>query len=316
MKIVYLDQNKWIDLARAYHGRTTDRGYKAVLDFAISEVQKGTVVFPLSAIHYMEIARIRDAKRRARLGTIMWEISAGNTIASYHAILVHELETALSRRFPHVRRRPFKLLSRGVAHAFGMDRPDYEIPKPYRQQLPPEMVQGFERGAQAMMEKSALTGSGPGGVTMSPFGVTPQNHAFKQHLETLYSDITKLPREQWDDALVAISLLDIQGPLGEVLTNHGLTLAELTRGGKEALRSLAEDLPSRRADLQLHRQVLKNPTLKPKITDLEDWAGLGPATAYSDVVCCEKHFANLLLRDGFQPAATIITDIRGLPESL
>jgi hypothetical protein len=75
-------------------------------------------------------------------------------------------------------------------------------------------------------------------------------------------------------------------------------------------------MPSRKIEVHLHRQILKNPTLQPKDTDLEDWSGLGPATAHCDVVVCEKHFASLLRRDGFSPNARVITDVRKLPETL
>lgn len=316
MKIVYLDQNKWIDLARSFHGKDADAHLAAALTSVRAASEQGSAVFPLSAIHYMEIARIRDPQRRARLGTVMWELSRGATIASNRAILIHELEEALARRFPHVRPRPFVLISKGVNHAFGMDRPEYRIPEPFRSQLPPKRVAHFERTARAVMEESLITGVGPNGTSAPPFGITSHNHIFKQHLENLYPTISQLPPEKWDDALHAISMVDITEPLHEVLQHQGVELADLAIDGKEALTRFMQDLPSRAVDIQLHRQVLRNPQLKPKITDLEDWGGLGPAAAHCDILVCEKHFANLLLRDGFRPSATIITDIRDLPQLL
>lgn len=86
--------------------------------------------------------------------------------------------------------------------------------------------------------------------------------------------------------------------------------------GPEELTALVQDMPSRRTEIHLHRQIIKNPSLKPKDNDLEDWSGLGPATAHCDVVVCEKHFANLLHRDGFRPHARVITDLRELPDVL
>lgn len=316
MKLIYLDQNKWIDLARAYHGKSPDPGFRTALDLARKASASGAAVFPLSAIHYMEIARIRDSGRRARLGTVMWEISGGITIASTRAVLIHELEGALSRVRPRVQPRPFTLLSRGVAHAFGMDRPGYRIPEQLRSGVDPDAIRIFEQAAQEAIEKSVLTGVGPEGITMAPFGITSHNQNFKEHLETLYSRVSQLPPEQWEDALCAISLMDIREPLNEVLRYQGLSFAEFTSGGKDALTHLLNDLPSRRVDLQLHRQVLRNPQLKPNINDLEDWAGLGLAVAHCDAVICEKHFASLLLKEGFRPPATVLTDVRALGEVL
>lgn len=59
----------------------------------------------------------------------------------------------------------------------------------------------------------------------------------------------------------------------------------------------------------MHRQVLKNEQYKPKQSDLEDWGGIGVASCYCDVVVCEKHFANLLQRDGYKPKARIETKL-------
>lgn len=71
-----------------------------------------------------------------------------------------------------------------------------------------------------------------------------------------------------------------------------------------------------RLGFQLHRQVLRNPNLKPRPTDLEDWAGLGPAMAHSDVVVCEKHLADLVQRDGFSPPAKVLRELGDLPDAL
>lgn len=76
--------------------------------------------------------------------------------------------------------------------------------------------------------------------------------------------------------------------------------------------AFVESMPSRRVDLQLHRQYLKNPQLRPRVTDLEDWAGLAPAAMYCDLLVCERHFANLVVRDGFRTRARVLTSLEGL----
>jgi hypothetical protein len=316
MKIIYLDQNKWIDLARSYHGKDNDPDLKATLSYLLQETKQGSIVLPLSATHYMEIARIRDPQRRSRLGTVMWELSGGTTIGSYRAMLIHELECALARRFAHVHPTTFTLLARGLAHATGVPIDRYRIPEPARSQLPTDEAEAFEKATQEEIERSTVTGQGPGGIQMPQFGISQQNHDFKNHLDTLLQKLSSIPRTQWDDALIGISLMDIQEPLNEVLERNRLTLLDLVNRGKDDTRRFVEELPSHQADLQLHRQIIRNPKLKSKLTDLDDWAGLGPATAYCDFVVCENHFADLLLRDGFRPRATIARDIRALPDLL
>lgn len=107
----------------------------------------------------------------------------------------------------------------------------------------------------------------------------------------------------------AISMADITEPLYEVMSANRIPNADIEAWGKDGIKSFMGSMPTRRLDIHLHRQVLKNSQYKPKATDLEDWAGLGPAMCYADVVVCEKHFADLVSRDHFKTKARIETSI-------
>jgi len=54
MKSIYLDQNKFIDLARAHHGRADGEKYKPALEHALHSVQTEQWRIPLSIVHVME----------------------------------------------------------------------------------------------------------------------------------------------------------------------------------------------------------------------------------------------------------------------
>ena len=315
MKIVYLDQNHWIRLAQAYHRRSRDSQLVAAFEMLGEGVKNSAVALPLSAIHYMETARVTDQRRRARLGVVMWALSRGLTIASYRSILTYELETALAKRRSRVHPRPFTLVSQGVAHAFGMEVAPFRLRDEIRAALPEQLAQSLEEVGNTAMERALLTGEGPPGVEMLTFGMTKHNHRFQEHLRTLHPRLSQLSPNLWEDALYAISIVDILDPLNEVMAYHGLYTYDVA-SSREEFRSLLDDLPSRRVDIQLHRQVLRNPALRPKKNDLEDWGALGPAAAHCDFLVCEKHFASLLLRDGFKPRAAVLTDVRSLPEAL
>lgn len=316
MKVVYLDQNKWIDVARAFHGKAVDTDLKAAFADIRRFSQREAAVFPLSWVHYLETAKNKNHERRKRLGTAMWELSRGHTMASYRAIVRFELESALAKRFPGVVPRDFRLVSRGVAYAFD-ERYDYRIPEELRRRLPAGAVEGLEGELQKVLEKAVITGEGPGGIRMPSPNFTQPNESFKRHLKTLPKRDSLLPPGKREDFLHAIALDDITGPVNEALDFHGLSWErDLEPLGREGLTALVQDMPSRRTEIHMHRQIIKNPGLKPKDNDLEDWGGLGPATAHCDVVVCEKHFASLLRRDGFQTNARVITDVRDLPEVL
>ena len=295
MKLIYLDQNKWIALARAYYGQRDSDALRPVVAAALASAADGTAAFPLSAIHYMETWRTRNVDARARLGAWMWELSRGQTLACWESIIRHELEAALARRFPEVTPSPFSCLGAGAAHAFGMPPEDTHL-----------------RGVEPdVVERCILAGETEDGVKEPPFRTDIHRLRFRKHLEELPSTLAQLPPDRRKDALYALSLAEIVELLDEVLGRYGLRSA-FRRWKAADLTALVNDLPSRRIDLHLHQQFLRNPALRPRESDLDDWGGLGPAAAYCDVLVCEKHFADLIQRDGFVPRATILTDLAQL----
>lgn len=314
--IIYLDQNIWIELARAVHGKKQDTALLQALDTIRAASARGRVVFPLSAMHYMETWKSGSYRSRERLGTTMFELSGGMTVASYRTVLLHELRSSLSQLFPSVPPSTLTYLGRGVAHAFGMEIRTFRLAEPLRSQLPQVMVDGIEAAYQVHQEKTCLTGTSPLLPDMGRFGPTVHGARFRDHLNELATNLSSVPEADREAALYGISLGDILDPLAAVLAESNLTLNDLLSLGVEQVKAFVDSLPSRRADLHLHKQLVKNPSLKARLSDLEDWAGLGPATAYCDLVVCEKHFADLVRRDSFQTRAAILTDVRALPDWL
>lgn len=290
--LVYLDQNKWIELARCIHGKETDPSRRSAADGIVRAAASGEAKFPLSAVHYVELARVSNAARRERLGSVMYDISRGVTLASVRQTIEHEVEVSLSRLFPAVIPRPFALLGRGVRHAFG---------KLLDSVLDNPLPDRFER--------SMLAGDTETGLASPSFRDSAHRENFQRHLSELKHIRETLPRAQWEDALFAISMVDIVNPLNSVLEHHNLDKSTISTLSRQALKLLMLDMPTRRVDLHLHRQVLRNKNYVSKLNDLEDWAALGTGSAYCDVVVCEKHMADLLSRDNFATHARIATEL-------
>ena len=68
---IYLDQNKWIDLARARTGHALGKTYIAAYEAAKATVEAGRASFPLSSAHYFETHKPADAQRRVDLAHTM-----------------------------------------------------------------------------------------------------------------------------------------------------------------------------------------------------------------------------------------------------
>lgn len=293
--IIYLDQNIWIDLAKIYHKKDQALESQKLLSLINNKLVDNKVIFPLSAIHYLETSTISNQGRRKRLGEAMYEISKCQTLASYSLIVQHELEAALSEVYDDITPTPFSLLGNGVSHAFNENIPI----------IPDSLQQAFE--------KSCLTGEQLLGEYMGGFPKTPHNERFNKHLEELRHIKESLPKSKWEDALNAISFIDIRKPLFKVLHNYGIPPEEFIKTiSKETLRLMLSKMPSRKLDTHLHFQVLRNSEYKPKPTDLEDWAGAALASQYCDYIITEKHMADMLLRDNFCPKEKVLTKLHDL----
>jgi hypothetical protein len=64
MLIVYLDQNKWIDLAKALYRADAKPKERENVESLKRAVDAGHLRFPVSEVHLMEAYRIGDRERR------------------------------------------------------------------------------------------------------------------------------------------------------------------------------------------------------------------------------------------------------------
>ena len=289
--IVYLDQNKWIELAKIFHGKDkSERAISIQRDLEAS-IEHG-YIYPLSAIHYMEFARIRNNERRTRLGQVMWKYSGGRSLISARELVEYEIEVGLQDYIPEITPRNFNLIGNGISHAFG-EKVKRILPEWFNIKIEEAILTGFKE------------------LNIDPISFVSEDHRlkFKKHLEALQQTKKELNKSKWDDWLHAITLADILEPLHAVLIKNNLNPMSLTSFIAQNGRNIVAKMPTRVLDIHLHHQVLKNPQYKPKVTDLEDWAGLGAAACYCDIVVCEKHFADLISRDGFSTHARIETDL-------
>jgi hypothetical protein len=294
--IVYLDQNKWIQLARVVNGIEHSPDVAVIAD----AVRSNRIRLPLSAIHYMETARIADVGRRQRLGKVMWDFSKGQTLVSQRDLIIHEAEVVLSTLFPQIGIEEISLIGTGAKHAFGM-----------------EYTTHFPQRLEDALDRALVTGEFAFG--MGPLRFLDKTHklSFQKHLGQLRSILQQnLPIEKWEDALYVLNVADMAEPFFSVLWKHNILSDSSKRAVTEHLRSIVDGMPSRRVDLHLHRQVLRNKNYAPKENDLEDWSALGVAVAYCDIVVCEKHFRDLFLRDKFEAKAVVIEDLSQISKHL
>lgn len=77
MKILYLDQNKWIDLARADKDPLAKPNHTLALTKIVDAVQSGNLLVPLTASNIYETQKINDLPRRKVMAKIQAALSNG-----------------------------------------------------------------------------------------------------------------------------------------------------------------------------------------------------------------------------------------------
>jgi hypothetical protein len=307
-RIIYLDQNKWIELARALSGKATPQLIQ-VLDILRESKRLGLNVFPLSLAHFIETNKRRDLPSRSRLGSLMWELSDNWTLACPAVIqrweLDHALSITLNRR---LNERPFSLLGKGVTHA--SDHLESIRLDPNRI-LPDELRASLEEQADRILTKSMLTGLSPWAEPEKPDLSGPAKKfcdGLLQARARLRGADPNLQRKAGYAQTLVNMLEDIQ----RALSFHGIPEAEFFAIGAEKLIGFVDAMPSIRLDMHLRLQWVRNQQLKTRLSDLNDFGYVGTAAAYCDVLVTENQLADLLNRDKGKKA-TVISDLMDLP---
>jgi hypothetical protein len=95
MKIVYLDQNKWIALARAVKNPDENLEVRAILKFLGAETEAGRIILPLTATNIYETHKRNDPASRFDLAYTQATLSAGNVFRGRHKRIEMEVTDVL-----------------------------------------------------------------------------------------------------------------------------------------------------------------------------------------------------------------------------
>ncbi|MBK1696987.1 hypothetical protein [Rhodovibrio salinarum] len=89
--VVYLDQNKWVDLARAVKSPSDHPAHHALLTALSRNVETGRLVLPLTAANIYETQKTNDPAQRHNLAILLATASQGLVFRGRH----HRLEAEL-----------------------------------------------------------------------------------------------------------------------------------------------------------------------------------------------------------------------------
>lgn len=320
MVTVYLDQAKWIDLARALHGRTDGERFRGALDVARHSVRVGLVQFPLSTGHYIETWRVGDDGRRARLAQAMIELSQGRTLARPPELCDSELDAVIAHILDRCPARPpWPPLGWGSDHASGRiadfrrEVLDLEHELRHLSTRPPGFDQhghGHRDFGDLYRDGERQLGNRESGPELGP--------AFDEAVIAGSAVMEIHENIAW--ALERAELpADALGPIG--LTRPDLPAEQIMQVLDDLLpvaRGFIAQMPTRDAALRLRLRRHQDPNARWESNDMVDIAYLACAVVHCDVVVTEKQWVHELRGSGLLDdyGTRALSDVTKLPEVL
>lgn len=319
---VYLDQNKWIDLARAATGHPLGTKFQSALTIAEDFSHSGAASFPLSAIHYQELWRNRNDRQRRDLANTMLKLSRPpgalqpHTIAPRKPLVESEFLVAMHRRLG----RPaapilYPPFGAGAGHAFAL--PGINLPPLANQH------------EIARWEEQILSGP-PSSIPTSEQDKLTQQQYVLEFLDGEAKRITMFRSRKGDTfgnrKYLAVRLIEeflksFVAPLLPTLEISSDEFLNLYRYGDSDLldpEQVVADIPTLFASYQLHVERYKNLDLPRKKGDLRDGIAMSSAVVYCDIIVAEKAFTSHIrkarLDSRFKTIVT--TDLTQLPSIL
>lgn len=325
MKRVYLDQNKWIDLARAVNGVAGGERFEEVRLLLEAGVESGELSLPLSSAHYMETQNRRQWRSRRQLAETMLAFSKLQTIAPQDALLPAELDIALASLFGvPAAARPLRVFGVGASHAFDMEIGPYRIPEEQRGRVADPV--GYERHANRLLERQVLIGPSPemerAGIPdfepLSHLEVGERYAKAKEELRQVRKAEGWNSGERAPRVARAQAITDNLPPIEEAMSRAGLSIDVLIDGGQEGVGAFVEAVPTVLAssELEKHRHVASE---KPwERQDLNDISALSVALAHCDVVLTEGLWSDGVHRSKLDEKleTKVISDLNELPRYL
>ncbi len=294
--IVYLDQNKWIDLAKAHVGRADGQKYQIVLEKMTEVVRQGKAAFPLSWLHFVETRKKRDLKKRKELAEVMAEISQGIAIIPKSMIINWELQRAIAMAFGETPIPMPSVFGYGMSMIFGRNFIEKEMSNH------PHLKTDYlvDRAKAILSDKeetiSFLVGDDEELNSKVVNGLRDINEPFVAKMEKSREQDRRDNDDLQERVYLAILTKELQPKLIAMLGNHGKTMNDFFSLGLENVRKFFHDVPTLDVEIGLALSLNKHWDRKLKTNDTSDIAFACISIPYCDAVVTEVFLRTLVTR--------------------
>lgn len=284
MDIIYLDQNKWVELARVHAGADNSGPIAELYPQLIAAVEAGRVLFPLSSSHILETSKRNDPVSRGNVAETQAKLSRGYAYRDRTTRLEVEVRTTLLRLFDEepTQLPPNWAIGAGFWQVFGA----------------PDTLENGAQEIQALIQLSALID--PAELYVSYMkdqddAVRRVTHAkvaadtaeLIARVEERRSRVAGAPLDLRRRAYAVEQFMENQDHFLRVLGQLGYTFDQLHALGERAIKALIEDVPTLNVEGEMAaRPEARSGSIKPN--DAFDMQWLYTAIPYSSHVVAEK----------------------------
>jgi hypothetical protein len=314
-KALCLDQNKWIDLARAHYKRADGEPFRDVLRVVRTAVEAGRLLVPFSIVNAIEAMIARDTARRERLARFMVDLSRNLTIVPEQVVCRWEIGNAIKRLFGKGSETPGRPLAikRGVAHALGLGLeilgPANVAEAAARHFGSPEMTLSFLQGI----------GSKRDSVNRAVAGETTAVDVFQADRKH-FADMSLEQRREREFVFLFLEPGTYRSELEASLSELAISVRDFrnqVRAAQDAIKFMA-GIPNLDVLLTLRLARDKEHNRPVERNDIRDLDWLSVAVPYSNVVVSEKYWGSKVrtTRLDRKYRTVLLTDLRELPKQL
>jgi hypothetical protein len=294
--VVYLDQNQWIDLARARVNSPKVSGErKDACERLIELARNRKVILPLSSAHVVETAK-KGGQQRTDLARTMIELSRGWQMRSPLRVREHELNRMLERGNPATSRWPDIDVFTLLPNAIWTDRHHATLPRLDLDDLSDEVRGLTERTAWAVAFAEGLLETES---EYSPEGCQLAT-AWAKSFHDLALHIKSNPKAKGcaRDLSRTRFITDMPMDIAQSASDNGLTPEQFDAWLAEGAETDLAAAPALGRIREVLHLRLRNADDIWEANDLIDLLYLATAGAYADVLIGERKTCNYLLRAG------------------
>lgn len=313
MRIIYLDQNKWIDLCRAVYRPAEYPRLRVVLELLCQKAKSRQIAVPLASANIYETHKISNPKRRYKLAYVQSTLSQGVVFRGRHKRLEVEVTDVLRKTYGLnvIQREKYWFLSNIFFES------TLESSDPRHRRFFSERVLNAIRTDPPRFLFDYLTSTPDDIRTVAVSNFSKGAERLRQQVEERRS---RDANESWSmrrriqGAMLIINELDLI--LG-FARRAGLPEFDENNVLRDNARKIINNSPTYfiEREIALRLEAQSRPIEENDFRDMQSFCAV---TAYADVVVAENQFANLAKQSGLDRKyeTQILTDLHDIVEYL